>query len=162
MLQKVIIDGYNMIHAISIYKEKLQLDLESARETLIHDLQIYKSLKKIDLLIVFDGSAEVPGVPGQYKRGGVNVMFSHAPLKADPVIMKMVQTEKQKRRIVIVSNDNEIINFSRSYGCEILSPQLFYERIKTSSKDIEMNNKYNNEMSPDELEEWKKIFGVDD
>ena len=46
MSQKIIIDGYNMLHLVTAYKQILENDLEAARERLIHDLMIYRSNKK--------------------------------------------------------------------------------------------------------------------
>jgi len=162
MPQKIIIDGYNMIYAVQDYKQKLDIDLESARDQLLHDLQIYKSHKNVHILVVFDGSADVFSTHQQSLPGTVEVIFSKAPIKADPTIMNMIQSDKRKGSITVVSDDKEIIQFARSTNCQILSPQHLYERMKSASMNTEINNKYEHDMTDEEYQEWKRIFGVDD
>ena len=93
MHPKYIIDGYNVLHLIGSYKSVLQTDLEQAREMLIHDVHIYRSHKSIDIMIVFDGAADVMTPFHLQRRGKVQILFSKAPLKADPVIVKAVETD---------------------------------------------------------------------
>ena len=160
MLQKFIIDGYNVLHQIESYKIKLNNELESARRQLVHDLKIYRASKKVEILIVFDGSAEIPIPTNRMSEGGVEIIFSRAPLKADPVIMKIIKSENRKKRITVVTNDREIIVYAKKAGSNRISPQEFYQRIKTHSKESDIQNKINHDMTPEELEEWKKIFGI--
>lgn len=161
MNPKIIIDGYNMLHLVSQYKRSLSLDLETARDQLIRDLQVYRAQKKVEIYVVFDGSAETPAQNHQISKSGVNIIFSQAPLKADPVIMKMIQSEKRKKRISIVSEDQEIIRFAHTHGCQSLSPQMLYDRLKMPTKGLDLQNKFDHPMSEEELEEWQRIFGID-
>ena len=161
-MQKIIIDGYNVLHQIQPYKTKLTQELESARIQLVHDLKIYKSTKKIEILVVFDGSAEIP-TPTHHKfEGGIEIIFSRAPLKADPVIMKIIKLEKQKGRISVVTSDREILDYAKLAGSKSMSPHEFYNRIKTPLKELEFQHKFDHDMTAEELEEWKIIFGVED
>ena len=160
MLQKIIIDGYNVLHQVEPYKTRLERDLESARHQLVHDLKIYKASKKVELLIVFDGSAEI-SIPSHRKtEGGIEIIFSRAPLKADPIIMEIIKLERIKGRITVVTNDREILSFAKSLGSNSMTPEVFYQRIKTHSKELDIQHKFDHDMTSDELEEWKKIFGI--
>lgn len=158
MPQKIIIDGYNVLHLVERYRQILQTDLESARSRFIQDLNIYRSHKNLEIIVVFDGTADIQA---PFHKGGVRVMFSRAPLKADPVIIDLIRAEKRKRRITVVSSDREIVDFAKFSGSQSLSPAEFYIRISTMHRDIQLKNKLDNEMSGEELEEWKKIFGVE-
>lgn len=160
--QKIVIDGYNVLHLVEAYKSKLDSDLESARNQLIHDLKLYQAIKKVEILIVFDGSAEIPSPFQQKTEGRIVIVFSRAPQKADNVIMELLTLEKQTGRITVVTNDNEIIKFAKSSGSHCISPQEFYLRIKARSIEQQLECKFDNDMSAEELEEWKKIFGIED
>ncbi|MBD3290105.1 hypothetical protein GF337_14960 [candidate division KSB1 bacterium] len=161
MSQKIIIDGYNVLHKIDDYRKMLELDLESARNQLIRDLQTYKSRRRLEITVVFDGSAEAAPAPEQSKLAGVTVIYSHAPLKADPVIMDIIKNEKRKRRLTIVTDDGEIRRFAKDSGSDSMSPANFIRRIKSQSGQTNFENKYNSDMSAEELREWEKLFGVD-
>lgn len=159
--QKIIIDGYNVLHLIEPYRSMLQKDLEAARNRFIHDLSIYRSQKMLDILVVFDGAAGIP-VPHQYEtRAGIRIMFSRAPQKADPVIINLIRKAKQRRSLIVVTNDGEIISFARSAGSQTLSPKELSRRMSAKPRDDQLLNKFDDNMSSDELEEWKKIFGVE-
>ncbi|MBN2012002.1 NYN domain-containing protein [candidate division KSB1 bacterium] len=162
MLPKIIIDGYNVLHLIDSYQHVLHLDLERAREMLIHDVRVYRSYKSVDIMIVFDGAADVPTPFHLQRRGRIRIMFSKAPLKADPVIVKLVETDRRKRRITVVTADREVIQQAKAHGCTILHPQEFYSRIQAPHKGNQLNTKYEQDMSDDELDEWKRLFGIDE
>jgi predicted RNA-binding protein with PIN domain len=138
----------------------LQKDLETARNLFIHNLSIYRSQKMLDILVVFDGAAGIP-VPHQYEtRAGIRIMFSRAPQKADPVIINLIRKAKQRRSLIVVTNDREIISFAKSAGSQTLSPKELADRMSAKPRDDQLLSKIDNHMSDEELEEWKKIFGV--
>lgn len=159
MSEKIIIDGYNMLHLVDAYRGEINKDLQTAREKLLRDLQNYRAIKNITIIVVFDGSPDV-SYPSNYR--GIGVIFSHAPRKADPIIMDLIRKEDKKRSISIVTNDHEITNFARAANCNCLSPQEFYQRIKSIQNTLtDIDTKFDGEMKPEELAEWKMIFGIE-
>ena len=159
-MQKYIIDGYNVLHAINTYQVELDTNLEEARDDLIHDLNIYCSYKKVEMVIVFDGSSDVT-YPSNFNTNYIKIIFSKLPQKADNKIIEIIEREQNKKRIIVVTNDNQVIINAKSLGCHCLSSQAFYNLIKTSPKESQLNNKYEHDMTPEELAEWKKIFGIE-
>ncbi len=67
----------------------------------------------------------------------VRVIFSHPPDKADDLIKKMIMNQDQKSRknFIIVSSDNEIINFAKACGTGRISSEEFL-KILTSREMI--------------------------
>lgn len=161
MLNKIIVDGYNMLHLVPSYREQIASDLEAARAQLIRDLQVYQAFKKVEITVVFDGSPDIPTAQQHQNLAGVQVIFSHAPSNADRLIMNLIRKEKTQKRLIVVSEDREIKNFALSAGSSVLSPQAFYQRLQLPSRDREYQNKFEHDLSPEELDEWKDIFGVD-
>jgi len=162
MYQKLIIDGYNMLHQIDAYRDLLNQELALARDKLIHDLKIYQSIRKIEIIVIFDGAPDVYILPEFTTPSNIEVIFSRAPCKADPLIMRKIGSEPQKGRLLIITDDREITSFAKTAGCRCLSPKVFYQRMNTASTEIELDRKFNHEMSEAELKEWKKIFGIDE
>jgi predicted RNA-binding protein with PIN domain len=138
----------------------LEIELESARDLLLRDLQNYRSSKKIEIIVVFDGIQGIRLPRGHTTYRGIKIIFSCAPRKADPIIMDLIRKEKHKRSITVITNDREILQFAKRAGSHSLAPHDFYQRIKSGSQEKDMNNKFNGEMTPEELEEWKKIFKI--
>ena len=134
----MILDGYNVIHAVPEMSRHLDRSLQAAREALIRLCQAYRARRgDIErLYVVFDGrEAEAFGSSAQ-QQGGVTVLFTERPEEADARILRVIE-ERGRGRCVVVSNDNEVANNARAFGARILSAQAFYHQahpVKTSHR----------------------------
>ena len=126
----LILDGYNVAHAVPELARQLDGSLQAARDALVALCQQYRA-KRGDIgkvYVVFDGrNAEVFGAREQ-TQGGVTVLFSQKPEEADARILRVI--ESQRSRCVVVSNDNEVSNNARAFGASVLSVQQFYEQAR--------------------------------
>jgi len=161
MAQLIVIDGYNVIHQIHEYMALLDTGLEAAREKLIHDLTTYRSQRHVNIVLVFDGIADVLNHHGKDRIKGIEIIYSKAPMKADPVIKKKISTRNKRMQTVVVTNDGDIRKFSKDAGAIVLSPQEFYLRLTNNRTDLGIEGKFQGNMTPEELDEWKKLFGID-
>lgn len=123
----LILDGYNVIHAIPELTKRLDQSLESARQGLIDFCVAFKA-KRGDvgqLYIVFDGDDAYAGQPSM-DRGGVTVMFSRRGEEADERILKLIRHDGGQSRFLIVSDDTYIFNNARAHGARVISVRDFY------------------------------------
>ena len=122
----IVLDGYNVIHAVPELERQLDRSLEAARAALISLCAAYRARRgDIErLYVVFDGREEV-GSGSVERRDGVTVLFSHRPEEADARILRVIRAEGQRGRFVVVSNDNEIANNARALGAQIISAAEF-------------------------------------
>ncbi len=130
MIITLILDGYNVIHAVPELARHLDRSLQSAREALVRLCQAYRARRgDIErLYVVFDGrDAEAFGSSAQ-QQGSVTVLFTERPEEADARILRVIEAERG-RRCVVVSNDNEVANNARAFGARILSVQAFYQQV---------------------------------
>ena len=126
----LILDGYNMAHAVPEVASCLDRSLQAAREALVRLCQAYQARRGDigKIYVVFDGrDAETFGAR-ERTQGGVTVVFSQKPEEADQRILRVI--EAQRGRCVVVSNDNEVSNNARAFGASVLSVQQFYEQAK--------------------------------
>ncbi|MBN1481979.1 hypothetical protein EH223_06610 [candidate division KSB1 bacterium] len=154
---QIIIDGYNYI----LRQDRIDFDQEyalwDAREKLIHQMIAYLGQKQLRITIVFDGQ-DLKGITKIRRPAGLSVLFSHAPQKADPLIIKMVQKAKNPGSITVVSSDANLVNTVKAYGCIVTSSEDFSTRIAADHREIEFINKYDAQLTPKEVEEWMRIF----
>jgi len=125
----LILDGYNVIHAVPELARHLDRSLQAAREALIRLCQAYRARRgdMARLYVVFDGrDAEAFGSSAQ-QQGSVTVLFTERPEEADARILRVIEAERG--RCVVVSNDNEVANNARAFGARILSVQAFYRQV---------------------------------
>lgn len=156
MAQTIIIDGYNLIHKIPHLKSLLRVSLEQTREQLFNLLSSYVVRKKIEIVLVFDGSIHRSSL-SPWSNPKVRVIFSKAPQKADQLIKSIVEQTKNKRLLTVVSSDREVRRFGRVCGCEIQSSDEFYRALKRRAKPKEEDKK-DQTLSEEEVKEWLKIF----
>jgi hypothetical protein len=123
-------------------------------------LESYLLNKKVEITLVFDGNHPPFPLDGQPGRS-LRVIFSNYPFKADPVIKRLIEKERKKRSLSIVSDDADIIKFAKTQEVGVLSTGVFYSRlVKRFEQENDFYKKFDRELSEEELAEWKKIFGV--
>ncbi len=113
MPKKFYVDGYNVIFSTFLR----DFELEKARDYLIQFSRVY--VPDI-VIIVFDGKEGVPSAisPSNFVR------FTRGE-SADDYIKRMVEKEKDRSRIFVVTNDKSIIGYVRYLGAHVISPDIF-------------------------------------
>jgi predicted RNA-binding protein with PIN domain len=131
----LILDGYNVIHAVPELARHLDRSLQSAREALVRLCREYRA-RRGDigrLYVVFDGrGAHAFGSP-KPQDGRVTVCFTQQPQEADERILRVIESQRAGSRCVVVSNDNEVFNNARAFGARVMSAQAFYEQARPAS-----------------------------
>ena len=154
-----IIDGYNLIHKIPKFKNAIEQSLEHSRNSLISFLRAYQSSKNVNVTLVFDGDNVGYTGAAELSTKRLKIIYSNSPEKADPLIKRLILKVKNKKALILVSADNDLINFCKTQGGQVISPEMFYSQASKHPKHEQMDQKYNQDISPDELDEWMEIFG---
>ena len=131
----MILDGYNVIHAVPELARHLDRSLQSAREALVRLCQDYRTGRG-DIgrfYVVFDGRAAHASSSPTSDLSGVTVLFTQAPEEADERILRVIEDERGRGRCLVVSNDNEVFNNARAFGARIISAQAFYKSIRPAA-----------------------------
>ncbi len=113
MPRKFYIDGYNVIFSTFLR----EFELEKAREYLIQFSKVYTP---DTVIVVFDGREGIPsGIsPTNYVR------YTRGE-SADDYIKRMVEREKDRSRVFVVTKDKSIIGYVRYLGAHVMSPEEF-------------------------------------
>ena len=124
-----LLDGYNII------KQEPDLvlkKLEDAREKLLSLIEIYRPQGSIRnrVTVIFDGKS---GIVGSHRSHSVEVFFTTQE-PADNKIKRLVTQAANKRQIVVVTNDRDIIYYVRPLGAQILSVQDFLNKCQAKEK----------------------------
>ena len=153
----MLIDGYNMILRLENIANNQLNDLEKAREQLISRLEIYRNVKNIDITIVFDG-AQIAQSPAQSPKRNIKVLFSPPSTTADGVIKILVRQEANPRDLTVVSSDKDVADFAQISGCLVLSVEDFQIRLNKISDNFTYDDKYDHNLSKQEIDEWLELF----
>lgn len=123
----LLVDGYNVIHALPWLEKMLDYELKSAREALLYFCQRLKQQRgDIErVIVVFDGNSVFSGLHDD-SREGIEIIFSEGGEEADTLIMRLIEEGNYpSRRIFVVTNDNELANHARAYAVGVLSAEAF-------------------------------------
>jgi len=162
-MQKILIDGYNVIHADEQLKKTAARQLEKARGALIEMIRAYAGRKKMQVTLVFDGAGGLTDtesiVPGKFQ-----VLFSSRGQTADDLILKALRDSKNPREYIVVTSDmTDIGHSARGMGAKVLGSLEFLKRIKSGYKTRGAQDSGAGEgrqgPDADELDYWMDKFG---
>lgn len=155
---RIVVDGYNLIHAMPELARLVATDLERARDGLVAKLAVYRSRRNVRITVVFDGQ----GMSALWTRppGGIEVVFSRAPQDADQKIKNMLALEKSPRSWTVVTSDNSIVRFARDCGARTVSSAEFAKKLGPSVPNLGPNRRVEPEapLTPAEVLEWEEYF----
>ncbi len=152
-----IIDGYNLMHRIPELAGLVEYDLERARDRLVTRLAVFKSRKKIRMVVVFDGDRS-SGQAARSRTRGIEVVFSRLPDKADQRIVKMVRVLKHPRGWTVVSSDRWVMEHSGAHRANTMPAEEFAQLLAPMGKGKLEAEPEKPEMKPEDVAEWEEYF----
>lgn len=158
-MQKLIVDGYNVVHADSRLSRLARSDLEAARRELIRRLSRYLESKNVLLTVVFDGHGGITDVEVEIP-GRLQVMYSPSEQTADELILEILEAAANPREYVVVTSDMADIGRSaRSIGASILKSPEFLARIEPRGPKRRNDR---SGVTEDDVDYWIRRFGASD
>ena len=155
----IIVDGYNYIGR----SQELQLNDSGARDKVIYLMGQYCARVKKSLTLIFDGNYFVHLANRKRRYGRVTVIYTSPIYTADETIKKMVKNQEARRRksMLVVSSDQDILQYAQSHGTQVLKSEEFERRIYQSLAKKKGIDRVNIRISDEEVQEWLEIFGPD-
>lgn len=129
MIEVLIVDGYNVIHAVPALEHSLKCSLKKARSLLEEALRQYqskeKSIKRV--YVVYDSRANTE------KRledlGLIKNIFVSSSSNADSEIVSLLKSASKTSNIAVLSRDNFVMNHTRAMGANILPIDAFCRKL---------------------------------
>jgi predicted RNA-binding protein with PIN domain len=131
------------------------------------DLARLARTKKLRLNVVFDGAPDAQFPDGSSYRG-VRIYYSRPGSDADTRIIEMVEAERNKKSLVIVTSDRKLTSRVRACGARVMRSGEFRRTLDEtieSSADQAPGRDSNPDtpgIKDDELDEWLRYFGVEE
>ncbi len=124
----IIIDGSNLIRKSNMLSSIDHQDIQMGREALIDILASYKKIKSHRITVIFDGVTSPSFLQRDHTKG-IEIKFSHSGESADTLIKRMASREKEKA--LVVSSDQDVVNFASAQGSSTISSTEFEEKMIT-------------------------------
>lgn len=155
--QMYLIDGNNVIGQRAKGYEDWHRDKQGARRRLLDELGLLVRARKLRVAVVFDGAPDVSFPDGSSYRG-VKVFYARAGADADARIVELVEAERNKKNLVVVTSDRQLAARVRVCGVRVLRSgelrKMLDEAIATPSGADEAR------AAEGATDEWLRYFGV--
>jgi predicted RNA-binding protein with PIN domain len=153
----ILVDGYNLLHALGMAPRPGGMSLERARVRFAEWLAIEMGPRVSLLKVVFDGRDR--GGPNEHQHRGVRMIFS-AGEKADDLIERMIRDEPNPARLTVVSSDSRIAHAARRRGCAAQTCGEFLDSLSPPPRapSSAMEKPEKPDTPGDEIDEWLKAF----
>jgi predicted RNA-binding protein with PIN domain len=115
---QVLIDGYNLLHALGLPAGKA--DLKEARSRLLGLLRAWHGDEAGKVTVVFDAACPPRGAPAEFYYQGIRVLFAVAYDEADDLIEVLIRRSPAPRHLTVVSDDHRIQQAARRRECAVL------------------------------------------
>ena len=126
-----LIDGYNLIKRNPAFAGK---KLEDGRQALISFIEHNRpqgSLRN-SVTIVFDGKPGMYGLPYAQE---VSIVFTEYE-SADDLIKYRVEESRNKKEIIVVTDDKQLMLYVRGLGSGVMSVGEFYKRTVSAKPPV--------------------------
>lgn len=127
----LLIDGYNLLHSGRTLVNLTALQLQKERDRLIDQLSLYRQVKSLEILVVFDGWQGGWSTEKREKKKGIDLIFSKVGEKADEVIKRLMK--EKGSGVVVVTSDREISRYGEKFSIPVIPSGLFWEKIEGTS-----------------------------
>ncbi|MGJ3240772.1 MAG: NYN domain-containing protein [Anaerolineae bacterium] len=152
-----LIDGHNLIH----YLGDIELDDPYDEAKLVLKLRGFCARSKKKVVVVFDHG--LPGGYSQLSTPSVTVIFASAnQTNADRIIRERIGRIRDHKGWTVISSDNEVLDSARHAGLKGMKCIDFADILmRPTQQPLHKGENPNVMVSPQEVEEWLNMFGVD-
>jgi predicted RNA-binding protein with PIN domain len=131
----------------------------------MHDLARLARAKKLRLNVVFDGAPDSQFPDGSRYRG-VRIYYARPGSDADTRIIEMVEAERNKKSLVVVTSDGKLTSRVRACGVRVMRSgefrKMLDETVKNSPGQEPDTPGLKLGLKEDEMNEWLRYFGIEE
>jgi predicted RNA-binding protein with PIN domain len=137
-MERVIVDGYNVIHAWTELKRLMgDASLEAAREKLIERLSVFGMVVGADVTVVFDAHHSTARTNSQEEIEGVHVLFTRKGHSADHAIERIAYEASQVGDVITVATSDRFQrDLVRGMGGAVISALELERRVIDAESEM--------------------------
>jgi predicted RNA-binding protein with PIN domain len=128
----LLIDGYNLLHATSIFGQGASAGtLRGSREALLAFLVRRLPSKLLTTTtIVFDAASAPPGLPEQFAVQGLSIRFARNLGNADALLEQLIEECRAPKALLVVSGDHRVQRAARSRGAKYIDSEAWFTELR--------------------------------
>jgi predicted RNA-binding protein with PIN domain len=130
------------------------------RKSLLDELARFAAAKKNKVSVVFDGAPE-NNFPDGSSYKSVKIFYNSRGSNADERIKRIVEATKERRTLIVVTDDRQLTSYVRKCGAPVQGCRRFREQMSAYNAVSNESEKLET-IKPEELSGWMRYFGVDE
>ena len=136
-MERVIVDGYNVIHAWVPLKRLLDVSLEAARDRLVERLAVYALVNGSEVTVVFDAHHSASRTNSEELVDGVRVVFTRKGHSADHVIERIAYAAGEAGDVITVAtSDRTQRDLVRGMGGAVIDARELERRVVDAETEM--------------------------
>jgi hypothetical protein len=137
-MERVVVDGYNVIHAWpSLKKLMTDASLEAARDKLVDRLSVLGMVAGADVTVVFDAHHSTARSNSEQVIEGVHVLFTRKGHSADHAIERIAYAASQVDDIITVATSDRFQrDLVRGMGGAVISAEDLERRVVDAEDEM--------------------------
>lgn len=137
MTARLVVDGYNVIHAWDDLKALLGRSLEQARDELAGRLAVYSYITGWEVTLVFDAHLTT-GNPGSKEiRDGVEVVFTRSGSSADHAIERLAfEARERGESLMVATSDRFHRDMLRGMGAGVIDALELRRQVQDAEAEM--------------------------
>ena len=112
----LIVDGYNVMHALPASREWPGVQFKDRRRGFLEHLGEYAAGKPHRITVIFDGTKGGEEMGGADQVGSIAVRYSPRGVEADDLIRRMLDESTRPSDILLVTSDKSVSFYARTRG----------------------------------------------
>jgi len=138
-MERVIVDGYNVIHAWPQLKRLMgEATLEAARDKLIERLSVFGMVAGADVTVVFDAHHSAARSNSEELVEGVHVLFTRKGHSADHAIERMAYAASEVGDVITVATSDRFQrDLVRGMGGAVISALELERRVIDAEAELD-------------------------
>jgi len=136
-VERLIVDGYNVIHAWPSLKRLLDVSLEAARDELVQRLSVYGLVSGTEVTVVFDAHHSAARANAEEVVEGVRVLFTRKGHSADHAIERIAYGATGAGDVITVAtSDRTQRDLVRGMGGAVISGPELERRVVEAEEEL--------------------------
>jgi len=132
----ILVDGYNVIHAVPRLAALLKESLEAARERLVAWLLPLSDLGEAEVLVVFDAAKTGRPAVEVEERGRLRVLYSRRGQSADGLIEELSRRLASAYRVTVVTADRPQGRLAFFQGASVIDASRLLDRADEARREM--------------------------
>jgi predicted RNA-binding protein with PIN domain len=136
-MERLIVDGYNVVHAWPSLKQLMNVSLEDARDRLIDRLAVYSQVTGADVTVVFDAHRTASTANTEQTIQGVRVVYTRKGHSADHAIERLAYSVTAgEDPVTVATSDRFQRDLVRGMGGAVISSLELERRVVEAEREM--------------------------